>query len=96
MRPNDASKSGRTMVQITRDSGERSERTHGAESRLGVPRKQNGGERRARLGGFCRQARPVRERKRGRKGTTTSHQKKAGDNRTSRQGDDIQGEPQDV
>src|SRR5439155_25995985 len=25
---------------------------------------------------------------------TTSHQKKAGDNRTSRQGDDIQGEPQ--
>src|SRR5207247_39246 len=32
-----------------RDSGERSEQTHGAESRLGEPRKQNGGERSARL-----------------------------------------------
>ena len=32
-----------------RDSGERSERTHGAESRLGEPRKQNAGVRSARL-----------------------------------------------
>src|SRR6266516_4537416 len=53
------------MIQVTRDSGERSERTPRAESRLGEPRKQNGSERRARLG--CRQAtlcpRTTRDRK---------------------------------
>src|SRR5262245_38160978 len=53
-RSTDASKCGQAIVQITwgtgGDSGERSEQTQWAESRLGVPRKQNGGERRARLG----------------------------------------------
>src|SRR6266545_8216425 len=47
-----------------RDSGERSERTHRAESRLGEPRKQNGGERRARPSNSG----SVPKRKRGRKG----------------------------
>ena len=62
-------KRGQRMVQVTRDSGEVAweiKQSRKAESRLGEPRKQNGGERRARLGRLFRpSSEAVPERRRG-------------------------------
>jgi hypothetical protein len=72
-RSTDASKCGQAMVQITgatgRDSGECQRTNPRAESRLGVPRKQNGGKRRARLGIYPVKRSCARENKKQKWGT---------------------------
>jgi hypothetical protein len=66
MRPNDGSNhrgEKRGDGGTGRDSGERERTNPRAESRLGVPRKQNGGERRARLGSHAIKRSRARENK---------------------------------